>query len=406
MDVISLQAIPTDTRVTFVQARHQMSIAPLSKTIIGDLIYDPDVDCVDHCYLGLCPNSTSGKQWVQSLRHPTLTQDGDVGLLNIKYEHYLANVGDMPIGLQLDSSQVRGYTFKARVILAWPRLSVLKDESSDGLLPFPLTQIGNTSYTFLKLHNPTVMPVIAQLVLEWFYMKGGTITLPKRLLSSLLSFLPNCADCPGSDPGEFTLHEDSKKRAELEEKLGVRVLNSDCLTIEIPPGKTVMAKLGFTPSKTGETTAMLFIRNNLTVLEVVGLKGTGAHAQFKFGNRKPGSGTPLMFELAEKHLKDCEREKHRKFPAPNLTVKRSFTARNVGDLPIEIHNFRINGHPCEGYGFRILNCGAFQLPPNGTRKIDIAFTPDFTLSRIQRVLSIGKFLLFFINSIQLRNKGT
>lgn len=47
-------------------------------------------------------------------------------------------------------------------------------------------------------------------------------------------------------------------------------------------------------------------RNNLTVLEIAQLSGTGAHAQFKFGNRKPGSTTPLLFELTDKHLKDCE----------------------------------------------------------------------------------------------------
>lgn len=42
------------------------------------------------------------------------------------------------------------------------------------------------------------------------------------------------------------------------------------------------------------------------MLETVRLSGTGAYAQFKFGNRKPGSSAALMFELAEKHLKDCE----------------------------------------------------------------------------------------------------
>lgn len=62
-------------------------------------------------------------------------------------------------------------------------------------------------------------------------------------------------------------------------------------------------------------------------------------------------------------------EKQRKFPAPNLTVKRSFTARNTGALPISVHGFQISGLPCEGYGFRVLNCEPFYLAPNATRKV-------------------------------------
>lgn len=37
------------------------------------------------------------------------------------------------------------------------------------------------------------------------------------------------------------------------------------------------------------------------------MSGRGASAQFRFGNRKPGSSMPLLFELTDKHLKDCER---------------------------------------------------------------------------------------------------
>jgi len=44
----------------------------------------------------------------------------------------------------------------------------------------------------------------------------------------------------------------------------------------------------------------------MTILEVLRLVGRGAHAQFKFGNLHPGSKSPLLFELTEKHLKDCE----------------------------------------------------------------------------------------------------
>lgn len=73
---------------------------------------------------------------------------------------------------------------------------------------------------------------------------------------------------------------------------------------------------------------------------------------------------------------------------PVLTIKRSFTARNTGELPIEIYGFHINSLRCEGYGFKVLNCIPFKLSPNATKRIEIAFTPDFTLSRVERKLLV------------------
>lgn len=203
----------------------------------------------------------------------------------------------------------------------------------------------------------------------------------------------------------------------------------------------------------------------MTILEVLRMSGRGASAQFRFGHRKPGSTMALLFELTDKHLKDCERmyvsssspylEKKRfiflhlfmcliycpvitsakrilnqheifctahifrtlhnlafdfiliivierkrfslqHFPFPGdrsklvttLTIKRSFTARNTGELPIEIYGFYINDWHCEGYGFKILDCTPFKLNPNATKRIEIAFTPDFTLSRVERKLLV------------------
>jgi len=86
-------------------------------------------------------------------------------------------------------------------------------------------------------------------------------------------------------------------------------------------------------------------------------------------------------------------------------VRRSFVARNVGEIPLNIEvlqiyppqgsiwtiafgSFSSAADPCEGYGFRILNCHPFKLQPNQTHSIDIAFTPDFTLSRVVRSLQL------------------
>lgn len=89
--------------------------------------------------------------------------------------------------------------------------------------------------------------------------------------------------------------------------------------------------------------------------------------------------------------------------SPQITVRRSFVARNIGEIPLEVTKMMIyppqvslwtwvmgwtsyDGDACEGYGFRILNCHPFLLQPNQTHSIDIAFTPDFTLSKVLSAL--------------------
>lgn len=128
------------------------------------------------------------------------------------------------------------------------------------------------------------------------------------------------------------------------------------------------------------------------------MTGEGVIASLKFGNRKPGSTTPLLFDITEKHLKDCDRDKNKKVTTPpNFTVKRTFVARNTGVIPVKITRFFINSIECEGYGFRVLNCEPFELSPNGTHKVDIAFTPDFTLTKVQRLLILETSLNDFVN---------
>lgn len=55
-----------------------------------------------------------------------------------------------------------------------------------------------------------------------------------------------------------------------------------------------------------------------------------------------------------------------------LTVKRSFTVMNTGEVVFTIVNMSINNVPCENRGFRILNCHPFRLKPNETHILDIA----------------------------------
>jgi len=56
---------------------------------------------------------------------------------------------------------------------------------------------------------------------------------------------------------------------------------------------------------------------------------------------------------------------------PSFTVRRTFTLRNTGQLPIYIDRMMIGSAECEGYGFKIIDCASFDLLPNDSRKVDV-----------------------------------
>ncbi|XP_032680759.1 transmembrane protein 131 isoform X2 [Odontomachus brunneus] len=388
MEVTHIAPINKDDRIKYIPLEEAtMPIISKGENNVGSIQIDPSVICKQHCYLGLSVDSNTGSQWLNTMSLPSHTRDTDLNLLNIRHSRFLNSIMDGSwdnITMQLDTSEVRGHKFYVNIKLYWPSLlassSNIKNKS---ILMFPLTQVGNTSYREIKLYNPSTSPLIVQLVMDWSYPQGA------RLYHSLpIKFKPVYMEYSSTVPEEFKLEENVDERELFEKQWGVSVAPQS-LPLYLYPLESRTIHVAYTPFAASASSGFLYIRNNMTILEVVRMIGRGASAQFRFGNRKPGSTTPLLFELADKHLKDCERYRSKHITlAPVLTTKRSFMARNTGELPIKIYGFYINGLPCEGYGFKVLDCEAFELTPNATKMIEIAFTPDFTLSRVERKLLV------------------
>lgn len=87
------------------------------------------------------------------------------------------------ITLNLDTNQVRGFLFKARASLVWPRVVVMNSDT----LQFPLTQIGNSSLKDVVLSNPSDRPVYFHLVPLSVYPNGMRVAsmLPTRYLKEI-----------------------------------------------------------------------------------------------------------------------------------------------------------------------------------------------------------------------------
>lgn len=391
MEVKFVSPVNQDKRITYIPA-DELALPRISKgdNIIGSIRIDPSVTCNEHCYLGLSLNDSSGNQWLHTFNLPSHTRDSDLNLLNARYSTFLNSTAGgivWNITMRLDTTEVRGHKFSVNIKPYWPSL-ISNNKKNRTLIKFPLTQVGNTSVKNIKLFNPSTKPLLIQLVMDINYPQGQRLyqSLPDR-------FKLMCNDCSATVDSEFKIQLDDDEERKLFDKIWDTVTAVDSLPIFLKPGETKIVKLLYTPFKPLSSSGVLYIRNNLTILEVVGLEGRGVYAKFEFDDKNPGSPVPLSFELTEKNLKNCERNnKLRKIKNTNLTVKKSFIAKNTGELPIDFNNFYINGLLCEGYGFHIINCDSFKLNPNATKNIYIAFTPDFTMSQVTRELWISTSL--------------
>lgn len=105
--------------------------------------------------------------------------------------------------------------------------------------------------------------------------------------------------------------------------------------------------------------------------------------------------------------------KESRYSVPVLSVKRKFKLKNTGLTPVFVSGYEIEGQvkkitsltehekfsyltlknklfpqSCENHGFKVLNCDPVTLEPGEQIDVDIAFSPDFTLSKVSRILTI------------------
>jgi hypothetical protein len=142
----------------------------------------------------------AGSQWLHTLGLPIHTQDIDLTLLNTRHNRYLALTDGtlsawQNLTLRLDTTEVRGHLFQAKVRLTWPKLVSSSKTDNASCITFPLTQIGNTTYRKLTLQNPSSKVVVIQLALDSAYLQGSRLmdNLPERLVFSSVYDLFNDA---------------------------------------------------------------------------------------------------------------------------------------------------------------------------------------------------------------------
>lgn len=342
------------------------SIVPNELTHIGQLQFSPKPVCGEECYLEF-PD-----RWAPSVISNNC-KNHEHDMMHSKLEAFRGMRSSFSsIFFRVQTNHVRRYDFNGSASIIWPKLV-----ATGSAVEFPTYQVGEQVLKTIDVTNPTDQPIKVYYMLHDVARHGSAMTYPPEIMTL-------CWDCFLSREGVFSLVDmDDAKHS------GLQI---------VPPRSTAQLTVRFYTLKPGSYSNLLYIRNNFTILEALWLTANAVAHQFKFGNRRPGSDTALMFDLSDKHYRDCKRSaEHLDAPPVLVTAKRTFTAKNTGDVPIDVFNMYIEGKRCEGFGFRILNCWGFRLQPDSSEKIEIVFTPDFTLARIDRILSFETSLHYAIN---------
>lgn len=337
-------------------------ILPNVDTDVGKLFFNPkDVLCKKRstCYTSFDALSRPhGEAWMRTLNNFTAYKEWDEERLLSQLKSFReVKLSLKQMQFRLTTSQIRRYEFNASINFVWPRLM-------NSNVEFPFVQINKLETRFIEIYNPSNQLMFIHFVLHNVSQHGEKfLVLPEAIR--------NCPNCKLSQETPFSFNTTKSKELFMD---------------EVKPRSYLKVGIDFFATTPGTYSTLLYMRNNLTVVEAVWLSARAVVPQFKFGNRKPGNTTPLQFEISEKHLKLCEK-KSLSGASVLISSKRTFTAKNYGEVPLMIGGMRVENDLCLGYGFKVLNCEPFQLMPNESKKIEIAFSPDFTLSRVVRTLN-------------------
>ncbi|KTG38764.1 hypothetical protein cypCar_00006619 [Cyprinus carpio] len=165
------------------------------------------------------------------------------------------------------------------------------------------------------------------------------------------------------------------------------------------PWESRTVSVAYQPTEHKHVTSLLLIRNNLTVFDMVLVKGFGAKELLRVGGKLPGPAASLRFNVPQSTLMECR--DGLQSSKPLFSIQKSFKVENAGELPLTVVSVSINGYKCQGYGFEVQDCRSFQVDYNSSSEITITFTPDFTSSWVIRDLTLvterGSFFHFTLN---------
>ena len=170
---------------------------------------------------------------------------------------------------------------------------------------------------------------------------------------------------------------------------------------QVPPHKKFsIGPVIFKPNTSGTIKATLFLKNNLTILYPIKLKGEGGGGNIKFVDYYVGSAKKKCKLFNEKtFIIEIDENVYENEIKGTEKLVRSITVMNTGNLPITVKNMTIdNNKECFTNNMRIIQCKEFVLKSKEMLDIDIEIIPNYRNSFSNKIIYFNtEYQSFYLN---------
>lgn len=249
-------------------------------------------------------------------------------------------------------------------------LSVLDDHE----VLFPMVQVGTHHSKWITVKNPSQQPVVMQLILN-----SGEIIDDCRTTDGLLQH---------SSSSSLVLSEHMAPN-----RFGFSIAESTLTEAYVHPYETAsFGPIFFLPSNRCEWKSSLLIRNNLSGVEWLSLRGFGgSFSLLLFEGSKPVQSLEFKLNLPSSlnFSSDVLYLMEETTYACSQPLSKELYAKNTGDLPLEVRRIEVSGAECGLDGFVVHPCEGFALEPGESTKLLISYRADFSAVVVQRDLELA-----------------
>ncbi|CAF0885194.1 unnamed protein product [Adineta steineri] len=153
---------------------------------------------------------------------------------------------------------------------------------------------------------------------------------------------------------------------------------------QLRPTEQITFTVSYRPTQMIKHEMYFIIRNNLTIIESILVRGEGGIGSLRVGHRKAtASMSPIIISIDEKQYKLCLNIQS------NPLLRKLITLTNTGNMKTIIYDISFDQMKCSGHGFSAPYCSNIEIESNEKYNLQILFQPDYTLVEVNRTLTLN-----------------